>query len=172
MDKPADAALKRAIGMLEATLGRQIGLHRDMKTVAEAKRDSIVKGDIEALESAVAEERKLVSKIEEEEEARLAVLPMVKRGLGVPDGDDKLSDLVNRLPEPERSRLEAIRLELKAIIEECRRLTRHNAELLKASLEHVEGFLRSVAEASQPDSNYNKKGKRNLGGPTLLDRNA
>lgn len=172
MDKQAEAALKRALGMLEATLRRQIGLHRAMREVAEAKRESIIKGDITLLEETVAEERKLVAEIEEEESKRLAVVPMVKRGLDMPEGEDRLSDLIGRLPEPERGRLAMVRLELKEIIEECRRLTRHNAELLKASLEHVESFLRAVAEASRPDANYKRDGKRNLGGPTILDRNA
>lgn len=172
MDKPGEAALKRAIGMLEATLKRQIELHNAMKGVAENKRETIIKGDLEALEKVVAEEKQLVAEIEEEEKARTAVMPMVRRGLDMESEEDKLSDLIERMPEPERTRLEKVRLELKDAIEECRRLTRHNAELLKASLEHVEAFLRTVAEASKPDANYNRRGRRDLGGPTLLDRNA
>ena len=172
MDKQAEAALNRAIGMLEATLRRQIGLHRRMLEMADAKRESIVKGDVESLEKTVAEERKLVAEIEEEEKKRLAVMPMVKRGLGLPDGNDKLSDLIESLPESMRGDLAAIRTELKGVIEECRRKTRHNAELLKASLAHVESFLKAVASASAPDANYKKDGKKNTGGPTMLDRNA
>ena len=172
MDKQAEAALNRAIGMLEAILGRQIGLHRRMLAIAESKRESILKGNIETLEKAVDEEKKLVAEIEEEEKKRLAVMPMVRRGLGLPEGEDKLSDLIERIPEAARSKLPAIRAELKDVIEECRRKTRHNAELLKASLAHVESFLKSVAEASNPDVNYGKDGKKGFGGPTLLDRNA
>lgn len=172
MDKQAEAALNRAIGMLEAILQRQIGLHSRMLEVAEAKRESIIKGDIEALEKTVAEEKKLVAEIEEEERKRFAVMPMVKRGLSLPEGDDKLSDLIEKIPEPMRGNLAAIRVKLKGVIEECRRKTRHNAELLKASLAHVESFLKSVAEAANPDTNYKKDGKKNHGGPTMLDRNA
>ena len=172
MDKQAEAALNRAIGMLEAVLGRQIELHRRMLEVAESKRESILKGDIEVLEKVVAEEKKLVTEIEEEERKRLAVIPMIQRGLGLSESADKLSDLIERIPESSRGKLPVIRAELKSIIEECRRKTRHNAELLKASLAHVESFLKSVAEASNPDVNYRKDGKKGYGGPTLLDRNA
>ena len=80
MDRQADAALRRAIGMLEAILVRQTAIHRDMLVVADAKRDAIIKGDLEQLEKSVIDERALVAKIEEEERKRLAVMPLVRLG--------------------------------------------------------------------------------------------
>lgn len=79
MDNEAKAALKRAVGMLEGILERQIEVHKEMLVVADAKKDSIIKGDIALLENTVAEEKKLIGRIEEEEKKRLAVMPLVKR---------------------------------------------------------------------------------------------
>ncbi len=158
--------------MLEATLTRQTALHRSMLEVAEMKRQSIISGNLEELEKSVSEEKKLVASIEEEEEKRLAIMPLVKRGLGLAEEADKLSDLTDRLPEPDRARMTKVRVELKGVIEECRKKTRHNAELLKASLEHVNSFLKAVNEAAHPETTYKKDGKRSHGGPSLLDRNA
>lgn len=172
MDRQADAALKRAIGMLEAVLTREAELHRSMLEVADKKRESIIKGDLNALEEAVAEEKRLVAGIEEEEEKRRAVTPLVKRGLGLETTEEKLSEIVEALPEPERERLGKLRELLKSLIEDCRVKTRHNAELLKASLEHVEAFIKTVAESIKPDVGYRKDGKKSGGGPSLLDRNA
>ncbi len=173
MDKQAEAALKRAIGMLEATLKRQISLHRSMLELAAAKRESIISGDVGKLEETVKEEKKLVAAIEEEEKKRLAIMPMVKRGLGLAqDSDDKLADVIGRMEGPEQQELAAVREELRSLIEECRRKTRHNAELLKASLEHVDAFLRAVAEAASPNANYNNSGRKARNGPTIIDRNA
>lgn len=172
MDTQANAALKRAIGMLEAILNRQIECHRSMLTLADAKRDSVLSGDLEKLEQTVAEERKLVARIEEEEDKRKAVMPMVRSGLGLGESVEKLAEVVSHMPQPERDKMMATRNTLKELLEQCQLKNRHNAELLKASLEHVESFLRTVSEAAAPDVGYRKDGKRSGGGPTLIDRSA
>lgn len=172
MEKQAEAALKRAIGMLEAILVRQTGLQREMLRLAEDKQQAIVKGDLEKLEKTVADEKKLVCQIEEEEEKRLAVMPLVKSGLGLDESVEKLADVIASMPEPERERMANVRNDLKEILETCQVKTRHNAELLKASLEHVEAFLRTVSEAASPDANYRRDGKKGGSGPTIIDRSA
>lgn len=170
MDKQAQAALKRAIGMLEAILVRQTDLHRQMFEVAGRKQDSIIAGDLAALEKEVMEEKRLVAEIEDEERRRQAVMPAVKSGLGIDESVEKLGDIIPAMPEPEREKMTKVRDDLKAILQQVQLKTRHNAELLKASLEHVEAFLRSLAEAAAPDANYGKDGKRSSGGPTIIDR--
>ncbi len=172
MDKQKEAALKRAVGMLEAILVRQTELHREMLSLADDKRDAIVKGDLEKLEKTVSEEKKLVARVEEEEKRRLAVLPLVRSGLDLDDSVEKLADVFAHLPEPERGRMLGVRDNLKEVLEACQIKTRHNAELLKTSLEHIETFLRSLSDAASHDANYRKDGKRGGGGPTFIDRNA
>ncbi|MDR1613277.1 MAG: flagellar protein FlgN [Planctomycetota bacterium] len=171
MDKASEAALKRACGMLEAVLERQIVLHRAMLEAAGEKRESIIRGDLPALEAVVSKERELVARIEDEERKRQAVMPMLRRGLGVGDDVEKLSDIANMTDDPEKTRLLSLADELKTVVEEVRKITRHNSELLKASLEHVDAFLRTVAEAAHPGNSYRRDGSRPTG-PTLIDRNA
>lgn len=172
MDRQAEAALKRAIGMLEAILNRQIGLHKSMLALAEDKQNSIISGDLEKLEKTVIEERKLVTQIEEEEQKRLSVMPLVQKGLGLGDSVEKLADVIDRMPSPERERMTEVRDSLKGLLEACQLKTRHNSELLKASLEHVESFLRTISEAASPDAGYRRDGKKASGGPTMIDRSA
>ena len=158
--------------MLEAILLRQTELHREMLRIADDKRDAIIKGDLEKLEKTVFEEKKLVAGIEDEERKRLAVMPLLKSGLGLADSTEKLSEVVSCLPEPDRSRLLKVRTDLKEVLETCQLKVRHNAELLKASLEHIEAFLRSLSAAASTDANYRKDGRKSGGGPTIIDRNA
>lgn len=172
MDKQADAALRRAIGMLEAILVRQTDVHREMVALADEKQDSIIKGDLEKLEKVVTEEKKLVARIEDEEKKRQAVMPLVKSGVGAPNEMEKLADVIGLMPEPERTKMMQVRNELKEVLETCQVKTRHNSELLKASLEHVEAFLRTVNEAVTKDATYKKDGKRASGGPNIIDRSA
>ncbi len=170
MDKPAEAALKRAMGMLEAILVRQTAIHEEMLTVASAKQDAIIKGDLEKLEKTVVEERSLVAKIEEEEKKRRAVMPLVRSGLGAPAEMEKLADIIALMPEPEKAHMTAVRERLKGVLEDCQIRTRHNAELLKASLEHVEAFLRTLSEETAKDKTYTREGRKRGGGPGLIDR--
>ncbi len=170
MDKQAEAALRRAIGMLEAILVRQTAIHVEMLDVAALKQDAIIKGDLEKLEKAVLEERALVARIEEEERKRQAVMPLVKGGLDAPPETDRLADIIALMPEPEKERMTAVRDRLKALLEDCQIRTRHNAELLKASLEHVEAFLRTLSEETAKDKTYTREGKKRGGGPGLIDR--
>ncbi len=170
MDKPADAALKRAIGMLEAILRREIDIHREMLTVAEAKRDSIIQGNIAKLESAVADEKNLVARIEDEENKRVAVMPLVKNGLGLATEVEKMREVILAMPEPERTRLMTVRDELKRIMEENQLKARANAELLKASLEHLDSFMRSLNDAAHKDGTYKRDGRKAGGGPSIIDR--
>lgn len=172
MDKAAEAALKRAIGMLEGILSRLIQLHREMSAVADSKRESILKGSVEELEKSVSEEKRLIDLIEDEEKRRQAVMPLIKNTLGVDASVEKLPEVIERMPEPERTRMAEVRGELRAILDECNVKSRHNAELLKTSIDHVEAFLRTITESAQKDANYGRNGKRSGGGPTLLDRNA
>ncbi len=170
MDKQADPALKRAIGMLEAILVRETDVHKEMLAVAEAKQQAIIVGDLDALEKSVLEERKLVARIEDEEEKRLAVMPLVKDGLGAGPEVEKLADVIALMPEPEKTRMGEVRSDLKEVLEACQLKTRHNTELLKASLEHVDAFLRTLAEATAKDTTYKRDGKRSNGGPGMIDR--
>lgn len=172
MEKPADAAVKRAIGMLEAILLRQTVAHHQMLKVAEEKHQAIIKGDLALLEKTVTEEKKLVAEIEDEEKRRRTVMPLVKSGVGAPDDMEKLADIISLMPEPERAHMTKVRDDLRTVLEACQLKTRHNAELLKASLEHVEGFLRTISEATSPDKNYRRDGKKGGGGGGIVDRSA
>lgn len=172
MDKQADAALRRAIGMLEAILLRQTVAHHQMLKIAEEKQQAIIKGDLVLLEKTVLEEKKLVAQIEDEEKRRLAVMPLVKSGLGADPKLEKLTDVIALMPEPERTNMTKVRDDLRTILEACQLKTRHNAELLKTSLEHVESFLRTITEASAPNKNYRRDGRVGGAGPNLFDRNA
>jgi flagellar biosynthesis/type III secretory pathway chaperone len=158
--------------MLEAILVRETGLHREMLAVAAEKRDGILAGDLEKLEKAVTAERRLVAGIEDEEKKRLAVMPLLKSGLGLEAPVEKLSDIIPLFPAPEREKMRGIRDRLVAAIEEVRIRNRHNSELLKTSLAHVDSFLHAIADAVRANANYSRGGKRSAGGPAIIDRSA
>ena len=157
---------------LEAMLGREIRLHSPMLELAEKKRVAVIQGDLPGLEAILAEERKLVAEAEAGAAAREAALRTARVAVGLPETEGRLEDIVARLPEPERSRIGEEREKLRSLLDELRKKSRHNAELLKASLAHVEAFLRAVADAARADKPYGKDGRPTGGGGAFLDRDA
>ncbi|MDR2390481.1 MAG: flagellar protein FlgN [Planctomycetota bacterium] len=172
MDKQAEAALKRVIGMLEAILVREIGLHRELIVLAGDKRESILKGDLEKMEKTVTAEKRLVTMIGDEERKRRAVMPLLKSGLGLDNSVERLEEIIRVFPEPERGKMGAVRAELLEAVEAVQMKSRHNAELLKASLAHVEAFFRGIVESAGADSTYGRNGGRIGNGPAIIDRSA
>ena len=160
-----------ALAGLETMLGREIRLHEPMLALAEQKRVAVIQGDLPGLEAILEQERKLVAEVEKGAEAREAALRAARVAVGLPEAEGRLEEIMARLPEPERSRLGEEREKLRSLLDELRKKSRHNAELLKASLAHVEAFLRAVADAARADKPYGKDG-RPAGGSAFLDRNA
>ena len=160
------------LGDLEAMLDREIRLHEPMLELAEKKRVAVIQGDLPALEAILERERELVAGIEKAEAAREAALRAARVAVGLPETEGRLEDIVARLSEPERSRIGGEREKLRSLLDELRKKSRHNAELLKASLAHVEAFLRAVADAARADKPYGKDGRPTGGGGAFLDRNA
>lgn len=169
---PKEAGLQRGLLILTAVLEKEIELHRSMVLAAGVKREAIISGDLPGLETILVREKELVAAIEEEENKRLAVQPLVRRGLGLGQDPGKLDDVINCLEGEAKAKLTKVRDELREVLNECRKRTRHNAELLKASLAHVDAFLKTVADATCPDANYGKNGRRVGGGQARLDRSA
>ena len=167
-----NAAIRRTLDMLIAILERETVLHEEMLAAAEIKQQVIIQGDLPGLEEIISREKELIAGIEEEEVKRKTVMPMLQKNLGMENEAQKLSDIVNLLVEPEKALLSGVREKLRQTLTACRIKTRQNAELLKASLAHVDAFLRTVSEAVSKDANYNKSGKRGGNSPALLDRSA
>jgi len=153
-------------------LGREIRLHEPMLALAEQKRLAVIQGDLPALEAILEQERKLVADVEAGEAARELALRAARVAVGLPEGEGRLEEIVSRLSEPARSRIGGEREKLRSLLDELRKKSRHNAELLKASLAHVEAFLRAVADAARSDKPYGKDGRPTGGGGAFLDRNA
>ena len=163
---------KTPLADLEAMLGREIRLHEPMLEIAERKRVAVIQGDLPALEAILEQERQLVAEAEEGEATRESALRAARVAVGLPETEGRLEDIVARLSEPERSRIGEEREKLRSLLDDLRKKSRHNAELLKASLAHVEAFLRAVADAARADKRYGKDGRPSGGGSAFLDRNA
>ena len=172
MDKTAGKG-HPALDTLEAVLRRLDQAHRLLLEEAERKRQAIVAGDLGALEAIVAREQELVAGIEKEEARRQAASRIARQALGLPEAKGKLSDLARAAGEPWSGRLETARARLREALVALRAKVRLNQELLKASLDHMAGFLQTLREAGGAQTTYTPRAlKTQSGGRPLMDTSA
>lgn len=164
--------MKTTLNDLEAVLRREADLHARLLVAAEGKREAIIKGDLPGMEALLATEQDMLRQVEDAEVERQRLTQAARHALGLAGDDPKLAAIIQAAPEPHSARLAQVRTQLRDVLDEFRFRTRQNGELLKASIEHVEAFLRLVAEAARPGAGYGQKGKKVAGSLRLLDRSA
>ncbi len=156
---------------LAAVLERETNLHGQLLAAAEAKRQAIIHGDLATMEKLLAEERMLIAEVERAESERQRLTAAARQLLQLGE-EAKLPELIARAPEAEGRQLAAVRERLREVLDKLRQRTRRNGELLRASLQHIEGFLRTVLEAADPHPQYDRDGRRAAGPFRLFDRSA
>lgn len=158
---------------LEEVLELQADLHARMLIAAAGKREAIIAGDLPKLEKLLALEHKLLSEVEAAEDKRLSLVEVARQELDLDDQPVKLAVIIESAAEPFASRLAHVRERLCNILDELRYRTRQNGELLQAGIEHVQGFLHAVAEATRPQAGYGPDGRlAGFGSFRLLDKSA
>ena len=165
--------MSRILSELEDVLREEADLHARLLIAAEGKREAIIKGDLPMMEDILRKENALLHEVEAAEDRRVSLAQQAREDLGIDDSAVKLSLIISAAAEPHASRLQKVRESLRLILDELRFRTRQNGELLQFSLDHVEGFLRAIAEACTPDTGYGRSGKNSApSGLRLLDQSA
>ena len=152
-------------------LEQETALHSQLLAAAETKRAAIIQGDLPAMETLLAKEQALIAEVERAEVERQRLAAEARRLLQLSE-DARLSEMIARAPEAEGRQLAAVREKLQGILDKLRQRTRQNGELLRASIQHIEGFLRTVLEAADPHPHYDSAGRRATGPFRLFDRSA
>lgn len=163
--------MNEALTTLESVLIRETELHAALLRESEAKRDAIIQGDLDAMEATLDRERELVVLVEAAEVDRVQAVEAVREWMGLAE-PVKLSDIIAAAPATQAGSLRRVHAALKDVIEKLRYRSRQNAELMKASMEHVEGFLRAIAEACAPRGGYGRDGRVHGKSASLINRSA
>lgn len=156
------------IAKLNAVLLREAALHAKLLEEAELKRDAIISGKLPVMEQILEREKAVLAEINGFEEQRQELVEQAREAFGVTAEPFKLQDLADRLGE-EGKELSKTRQLLKQVLDKLRYNNRRNDELLKASIEHVNSFLRILSQNG--NKTYDRKGNSN-GSRPLFDRTA
>ncbi len=159
---------------LSDTLDMMINTYNDIFQTAQEKKDHIISGDIDKLESVIYQERNLAENILLLEEKRRYILRSINQSLGNSNNSTKLSKLIEQMRDPYKSKLKEQYDIIIGIIMKVEEINKTNTSLTKYSLEYINKFIKSICSESLNDSTYQQSGK--LKEPTiqtvLLETNA
>jgi len=134
-------------------------IYKGLLEISERKKQVIVDNNIKELEKIVQMERRFIIDISRLEDERLEIIDAIAAEKKVPSENITISTLISWAPEGMARRLEAIRQELKDIIEKQKDLNRLNEKLLKINLEYVNFAVNFLVGSSSSSSVYEEKGQ-------------
>jgi hypothetical protein len=144
---------------LSETLDKMIITYRDILHTAQEKKEQIISGDIDKLESIIYQERNLAERVLLAEQKRRYILHSINQTLGNNTDSIKLSDLIAQIKEPYKSKLKEQYDVIIEVILEVETINKVNTSLTKYSLEYINNLIRSICSESLNDSTYQQSGK-------------
>ncbi len=144
---------------LSEALDKMINTYRDILQTAQEKKEQIIAGDIDKLESIIYQERNLAERVLLAEEKRRYVLHSINQTLGNNTESIKLSDLIEQIKEPYKSKLKEQYDIIIEVISKVEAINKTNTSLTKYSLEYINNLIKSICSESLNDSTYQLSGK-------------
>ena len=108
--------------------------YKDILQTAQEKKEHIISGDIDKLESIIYQERNLAESILLLEEKRRYILNSINQSLGNNSNSAKLSELIEQIREPYKSKLREQYDVILEIITKVEEINKVNTSLTKYSL--------------------------------------
>lgn len=147
---------------LESLLTQMVALQGELLALLERKREAMRRANPRLMAELCALENAKVQALSELEKKRLQLVaqltllvdPKAKEPL-------RMADLAERLPEPARGRLIALRGQLRDRLEEVRRQTSVARRAADSLVRHVQGLVQGVTSATTAAAAYGR-----LGAPT------
>lgn len=154
------------INHLESCISDELLLGEKLLALLESKRKSVIKNDIDQIESLTQEENDTLHQLEEMGlERQEAILDISKQpGFRI---TEKLGDFVAQLEDPIRKQLVEKRGLLLVLYEKIAKASKLNGELLAQSMgvtQHLFQRLSSV-DRRVKNSNYQRFGGKSVGSP-------
>jgi len=153
--------LENLLNNLSETLDKMVITYKDILQTAQVKKEHIISGDIDKLESIIYQERNLAESILLLEEKRRYILNSINQSLGNNSNSAKLSELIEQIREPYKSKLREQYDVILEIITKVEAINKVNTSLTKYSLEYINNLIRSICSESLNDSTYQQSGKFN-----------
>ncbi len=157
--------LENFLQNLSETLDKMVLTYNEILLAAQKKQEYIISGDIDNLETVIYQERNLAERALLLEERRRYIMRTRNHTMGDDNNSTKLSDLIERIQGPYKSKLQEQYDIIVEMITKVEGVNKINTTLTKHSLEYINSFIKSICSESLNDNVYQQSGK--LKGPDL-----
>lgn len=149
-------------------LEQEIETYNDILEISKNKKNIIIKGKVNELESIVNLEQSLIVKMGKLEATREELLGQISGSIGVKASEINMSEIKEHLPEPRKIRMSDCQNRLSNVLTELKEANELNSRLIKNSLEFVNFAINLYTSMNVQGNNYastgtfKEAGKRNL----------
>ncbi len=154
-----DNEQEKNLAMLESLMNRAIGLHGEMITLLDRKREAMRRSDTNVMTELCRLENDKVRLISELEKQRLTLIArltlMVKPDARSPM---RLGELAEQLPEPRRGHLLVLRKQLFERMTEVKGRTSVARKAAESLVKHMHGLIQNIGAITTGVSTYSEKG--------------
>jgi flagellar biosynthesis/type III secretory pathway chaperone len=138
---------------LVTVMERLLDLHKDLLNKANQKTTIIEKGDIDALNTLIKEEQKLLPTINKFEQVRQQVVRSFLTPFHVEEENFTISTCLQYIDESKKGKLAVLREELLGVAQTLQKQNELNSQLVKQSLQFVHMSL-DMFYPKTPEFNY------------------
>jgi flagellar biosynthesis/type III secretory pathway chaperone len=158
---------------LVSLLDMQMNVNRQLLKLAEEQRQSIIKNEVDKLDSLVRRQSAQLRQLNALEKKRLAAVVCLQTALNLPDQPCSLSELLPYAPPKERQNLEKLLEEFADLLHKLKEANNTNKLLLQTNIELNDLMLNLLADNVDPLNNfYGEDGKaagEGPSGPSIFD---
>lgn len=149
--------MKTNIIELEKVLSEEIETYTNLEKIIIAKKESLVKGDMEKLKNIDCEIEKFVSITQELDNKRISVSSKFSdENLTL----EEIIEIIEKEDQKEAQQIANLRKQLKFKAENVQRQNKINAQLIENALKLIEFSINSIIKAVTPEAvSYNNMGK-------------
>ena len=143
---------------LVLNLALEVNLYKDLENLLKDKQSSIIRGDIESLQSIVHEEQRLIPKIQTATRARELRASTIGAVSKLRAKTPSLKELIDLSPSHHQRELIEFREDLIMSLDQIARNNRENEFLLNSSVELVRGLVQ-VLLGTDEDERFHYGGR-------------
>ncbi len=153
-------------------LKRQCETYSELSTLADSKKDTLIKGDVKLLEDITSIEQKLILKLGRMEDERNDIISRIADDCKKDVAEVNVGFLEGIVPVEKTAAFSEQKNKLEGVLLELSEKNKINESLINKALEYIQFSLRVITEAGRQETGYNASGGSEKKSINFIDRKA
>lgn len=150
--------MKHSIAMLADILGQECEIYKRLLTISEQKKDILIQGDVDALDSMVSREKEALLKIRSLERMRENAAGSAALEQGITLKNVRLDEIIQTCSDEEKDVLERIKTEMDEVVKALSANNTHNKMLIDTQLQYSAFCIEMLTGQTNMPNTYTNSG--------------